>query len=518
MFPPKKRGVCVSEDIDIYDIKKEFEAKKREQLGLKGELDGEDTFEDNYDYMRVLADIGKELIHEARYLSKYPSKDMFKKRSEEMREKFERLEEKRRVSEEKNGEHFAVSKFLDGSGLDKNEKLIVKILYAQKGVGTKPLDPSVEGEVLLHGLKMISDEKVEKIRSYLTRGSALKEKEYLRTGRTRSIRRYEVPRERGRSVEESSFRLNSSIVDRMLENDQDIEDEKSREGGRRGRKRKRRSKDLFESVDTELTLSDVVLPEDIESSIRAILAERKNRDKFYEEWNMKSVVGDRKGLNVLFTGPPGTGKTMTAKALSNHLDKNLYIIRLQNMINVWYGETEKNVNALFDKADEEGAIILLDEADAILRTRRSEIGGTGATENRMVNIFLQRMEKHSGLVVMTTNFAVDLDKALNRRIDLKIEFPQPGAEARKEIWKHHLPDELPLSQDVDVDELSKKYDFTGGEIRNAALNAARKALHDERDVISVEDFEIACREEKKGDKAMGYSLQKESMEDVRGYK
>jgi len=273
-----------------------------------------------------------------------------------------------------------------------------------------------------------------------------------------------------------------------------------------------------EPVKTDITLSDVVLPDEIKESVGAIMTEKKYEEKFYDEWDMQSVVGNRRGLNVLFSGPPGTGKTMTAKALSNHLDQELYIIRFEELVNVWYGQTEKNVKKLFEKLDENGGIILLDEADAILKKRSSNRGGTNATENRIVNIFLQGMEDHSGIVVMTTNLAVNMDGALNRRIDIKVEFPVPDAEARERIWMYHLPDKLPLGDDVDLKELAERYEFTGGSIRNAAFNAARNALHAERDVVTKEDFKAAIMKEKEGEKAMKYSLQDDGDEMLKGYK
>ncbi len=487
-------------------VDSEFESKKREQLGLKEQSEGE-LFEDDREYLRALSTLGRKVIREARYLSDHPSKERFDQKREEFREEFEELEEKRRRSEEEHGEKFSSTKFLDREELDETDKLLLKLLYAQKGIGYQTLNSDISGEVLMHAGVMSSAYEVEEVRSHLTPSSRLKLDKFIGDKLNRDMMR-RSGRGDNRDVENLKFYIENSTVDSMLGDGLERKVERSRRRKSRGRGRR----DLFYPVESDTTLSDVVLPEDIREDLEIILTEKKNEKVLTEEWN----VLDRSGLNILFSGPPGTGKTMTAKALGNHLDMDLYMVSFQELVNVWYGETEKNVDRVFDELENGETIMILDEADAVLRKRTRSSIGSDSTENRMVNIFLQKMEKHSGMIVLTTNYAGELDKGLERRLDSKLEFPEPGVEAREDIWRYHLSEELPLGDDVDVAELAKRYEFTGGEIRNVVCNAARRALHQERDVVLNEDFEKACKAEKKGERAMKYSLQ-DSKDKVRGY-
>jgi len=485
---------------------REFERKKREQLGLEEQTDVE-LFENNRKYLRKMSALGRKIIREARYLTDYPSKERFDQKSEELRKEFEELEEKRKRSEEEHGEKFESTKFLEDEELVETERLILKLLYAQKGIGYQTVDSDLYGEVLMHAVVMISDKEVEEVRSHLTPSSRLESDKYIDD----KLKRGKMTRSGkgdNRAVENLKFLIERSTVDSMLGDGLESRDGPSR-------RRKRGKGNIFSPVESDTTLSDVVLPEDVREDLEVLLTEKKNEKILIDEWN----VLDRSGLNILFSGPPGTGKTMTAKALGNHLDMDLYLVSFQELVNEWYGETEKNVDRLFNELEDGESIILLDEADAVLRERTGSSRGSDSTENRMVNIFLQRMEDHSGIVVLTTNYAGGLDKGLERRLDRKLEFPKPDANAREDIWRYHLSDELPLDDDVDVVEMAEKYKFTGGEIRNVVCNAARRAVHEEREVVLKKDFEKACRAEKKGERAMNYSLQDEEDEDkVRRYR
>src|SRR5207249_11563537 len=161
-----------------------------------------------------------------------------------------------------------------------------------------------------------------------------------------------------------------------------------------------------------------------------------------------------KGLSLLFAGPPGTGKTMAAEAIAHELGRPLHVVNYAQLESMWVGETEKNIEHVFHAALEGGAVLFFDEADAVFQRR-----GVMATPwmNRDVNVLLSQMENYPGIVILATNLARVMDRALDRRIDIAVEFPLPDAPLRRKIYERLVPDEAPLAIGVDFDVRATEY-------------------------------------------------------------
>lgn len=174
----------------------------------------------------------------------------------------------------------------------------------------------------------------------------------------------------------------------------------------------------------------------------------------------------------MFYGPPGTGKTAGAQALAHTLEKPILIADYSRIQNCFVGQTEKNIVRIFREAAERDAVLFWDEADAMFFDRDT---ASRAWEVRDINVLLQELERFTGTCILATNRLTVLDKALERRISLKVKFDRPDRASRREIFIRILPKKLPLADDVDVDALAT-HDLSGGEIKNVILNATRNAL------------------------------------------
>jgi len=179
-----------------------------------------------------------------------------------------------------------------------------------------------------------------------------------------------------------------------------------------------------------------------------------------------------KGLNVLFAGPSGTGKTMAAEIIANELDLDLYKIDLSAIVSKYIGETEKNLDRVFREGHTANAILFFDEADALFG-KRSEVRDS---HDRYANIeiayLLQKMEEYDGVVILATNLRKNMDEAFARRMHFSVEFPIPEEPDRRRIWQGMFPTEAPLDKGVDLKFLANQFKFTGGNIKNIALGAA----------------------------------------------
>ena len=233
---------------------------------------------------------------------------------------------------------------------------------------------------------------------------------------------------------------------------------------------RRRLDDLAQRIPGAATWEDLVLP----AAQRAILAEIalqvRHTTKVYETWGFAGRSPRGLGISALFTGPSGTGKTMTAEVIANDLDLDLYRIDLSQVVSKYIGETEKNLRRIFAAAEESGAILLFDEADALFGKRSEVKDSHDRYANIEVSYLLQRMEAYRGLAILTTNLKSAIDQAFLRRIRFVVQFPFPDAPHRHEIWQRIFPPHLP-TRDLDLQRLAQLA-IPGGNIRNVAMNAA----------------------------------------------
>jgi hypothetical protein len=223
---------------------------------------------------------------------------------------------------------------------------------------------------------------------------------------------------------------------------------------------------------TDRGWKDLVLPPQPQAQLRAIAAQMKYRDLVYGPWGFGHRGSRGCGLNVLFYGSSGTGKTLAAEVLANDLGLALYRIDLSAVVSKYIGETEKNLERIFREAHAANAILLFDEADALFG-RRSEVKDA---HDRYANIeigyLLQRMEEFDGMSILTTNLRKNLDDAFVRRLQFIVEFPFPDDAARLRIWRSHLPPSAPRATDLDLPFLAERFKLSGGHIRNIAVRAA----------------------------------------------
>jgi ATPase family associated with various cellular activities (AAA) len=255
-----------------------------------------------------------------------------------------------------------------------------------------------------------------------------------------------------------------------------------------------RMDNLAQRLDTKATWNDLVLPDDQLRLLHQIADQVGLRHKVYESWGFAERMNRGLGISVLFAGPPGSGKTMTAEVIANALRLNLYRIDLSAVVNKYIGETEKNLRRLFDAAEDGGAILFFDEADALFGKRSEVKESLDRFANIEIDYLLQRMEAYRGLAILATNMKSALDTAFLRRLRFVVNFPFPGPAERKRIWQQVFPREVP-KQALDYDWLAR-LNLSGGSIHNIALNAAFLAAHeDPKAGVTMQQILTAARDE-----------------------
>jgi hypothetical protein len=242
------------------------------------------------------------------------------------------------------------------------------------------------------------------------------------------------------------------------------------------------------------SFEQLVISEDLMDQIHELKSWLKYNEQLLNNYGMRHKL--RKGYRALFYGPPGTGKTFTAEILGNDLKKDVYKIDLSMVVSKYIGETEKNLEMLFARAEDKGWILFFDEADALFGKRTNVRDAHDKYANQEVSYLLQRIEEYNGLVILATNMKNNIDDAFIRRFNSILRFPFPDAGQRALIWKKSFPENaLFFSQPQDgkslpaaeVPELLKKYELTGANINNVVQYAGIKALQrtDEPDTAPV---------------------------------
>ncbi|MDX2032415.1 MAG: ATP-binding protein [Blastocatellia bacterium] len=233
---------------------------------------------------------------------------------------------------------------------------------------------------------------------------------------------------------------------------------------------RRKLDELAHRIQSSAGWKSLILPKEQTDTLRQIIAHVRNRRTVYEQWGFAERSSRGLGLSVIFAGPSGTGKTLATEVLANELKLDLYRIDLSQVVSKYIGETEKNLRRIFDAAENGGAILLFDEADALFGKRSEVKDSHDRYANLEVSFLLQQMESYRGLAILTTNQLQAFDQAFMRRVRFIVQFPFPGQEQRAEIWSSAFPPDAPTER-LDCAKLSR-LNLAGGNISNITMNAA----------------------------------------------
>jgi SpoVK/Ycf46/Vps4 family AAA+-type ATPase len=255
-----------------------------------------------------------------------------------------------------------------------------------------------------------------------------------------------------------------------------------------------------ETVIPERTLADVVLPPKTRDLLEQALAQVRNHTLIFNRWGLGERHTSGRGLAFNFAGPPGTGKTICAEAIAHTLGMKLLVVDYAEAESVWFGQTPKNLVGTFRSAADQNAVLFFDEADAIAMRRSVGVPLPHDRESNLtVNVLLRQLEAFNGIVIFATNLAANFDPAFERRIRTHVLFEMPGVEERARIWELQIhPKKTPLAPDVDFRRLAKRYQVSGGDIKNAVIKAAAAAAAesgpDQEKRIGQDHFERATEE------------------------
>jgi ATP-dependent 26S proteasome regulatory subunit len=229
---------------------------------------------------------------------------------------------------------------------------------------------------------------------------------------------------------------------------------------------------LTEKIEARYTWDDIVLPIDPLAQLREICSRVEHRQVVYQQWGFDRKLSLGKGLNALFSGSSGTGKTMAAEVIATELQLDLYRIDLSQVVSKYIGETEKNLDRIFQAAESANAILFFDEADALFGKRSEVKDAHDRYANIEIGYLLQKVETYSGLAILATNLRQNLDDAFVRRLQFIIEFPFPDEEYRRQIWSVLFPANAPLDPKIDFELLAREIRLPGGNLKNIALASA----------------------------------------------
>ncbi|EPW2002584.1 ATP-binding protein [Campylobacter coli] len=253
-----------------------------------------------------------------------------------------------------------------------------------------------------------------------------------------------------------------------------------------------KDQDIFELIEPSIDINDIIMPQNTKELLENIL---KQQDKKVLErlnsWGIKSNKNIE--AKIIFYGPAGTGKTMSALAMAKSMKKSVLSFDCSKILSKWVGESEQNVRKIFDtyknivQTCKQSPILLLNEADQFLSTRVDGSSGSDKMHNQMQNIFLEQIERFNGVIIATTNFLESLDSAFSRRFDYKIEFKKPDFKDRLKIWEKFLPKKALFEKDFDINILSN-YELSGAQILMVVKNTALKVAVSKDGVFKMQDF------------------------------
>lgn len=235
---------------------------------------------------------------------------------------------------------------------------------------------------------------------------------------------------------------------------------------------------LAKRVQTSYAWSDLVLPRSTMAHLQQLAAAIRQRVLVFDTWGFARLSAGSSSLRALFAGASGTGKTLAASVIANELGLPLYRVDLSAVVSKFIGETEKNLEKIFEAAEGSNAVLFFDEADALFGKRSEVKEAHDRYANIEVAYLLQRVESYDGVMILASNLAANLDEAFSRRLQFQIDFPLPDVAGRERLWRLLIPPEAPLGDDLDVAFLARRFPLTGGEVRNVALHAAFMAAEE----------------------------------------
>ncbi len=226
---------------------------------------------------------------------------------------------------------------------------------------------------------------------------------------------------------------------------------------------------------TRMDWSDLIMDENTARQIEEIRIWLEHGRTLYETWDMGKRT--KPGYKALFYGPPGTGKTLTAALLGKTFGLQVYRIDLSMVVSKYIGETEKNLEKVFRKAENKNWILFFDEADALFGKRTNISDSHDKYANQEIAYLLQRLEDYAGLVILASNMRQNVDEAFSRRLQSVIYFPKPQPKERLKLWQNAISQKAVLEKSVDLDQCARQYDLAGGSIVNVIQYASLMALN-----------------------------------------
>jgi AAA+ superfamily predicted ATPase len=251
---------------------------------------------------------------------------------------------------------------------------------------------------------------------------------------------------------------------------------------------------LAQKVPLPYEWDELVVPPAVRSELELARTWAQNERQVLDRWGFARRLPTGRGLTMLFSGPPGTGKTMAAQVLTRAWGLDLYRVDVPRTVSKFIGDTEKNLSRLFDEAHASGAVLFFDEADAMFGKRSEVKDAHDRYANLEIGYLLQRMEEYEGITILASNRARDLDEAFVRRFHFMIDFPMPDEAHRLKIWEGMFPREAERDMDLDIRLFAKEFEISGGEIKNIVLAAAYIAAGENRP-IRMADVQRAVRRE-----------------------
>jgi AAA+ superfamily predicted ATPase len=251
------------------------------------------------------------------------------------------------------------------------------------------------------------------------------------------------------------------------------------------------------SITTKMNWEDLVLNKTTNDEIETIKSWIHHNDTMVKEWNLQDKI--KAGYKALFYGPPGTGKTFTATLLGKHFDMDVFRIDLSQVVSKYIGETEKNLEKIFQKAEDKNWILFFDEADALFGKRTSVSSAHDRYANQETSYLLQRIEDFSGLVILSSNNKANIDPAFLRRFNAIVHFPLPDVNERLHLWQIYLPQNHKLTT-AEITSLAGKYEVTGATVLNAIHHSAINTFTNNKLIEMADLMESLKREFQKEDR------------------